>query len=154
MTASASNLPAAPAEKGRGAPSPWVLPEDGIVDPIAVQIAAAGERRVALTHAERLLAAAKILAAGHHLTEMAGRLHVSSDAARAAEARSRQLQPLVGPRAACGSLALVVPEGGLEPLGGARPPDGRGGQARASTPRLPELAPVGGCSARERRVTG
>jgi hypothetical protein len=36
----------------------------------------------------------------------------------------------------------------------ARPPDGRGGQARVSTPRLPELAPVEGCSARERRVTG
>lgn len=31
---------------------------------------------------------------------------------------ARQLQPLVGPRAACGSLALVLPEGGLEPLGG------------------------------------
>ena len=31
---------------------------------------------------------------------------------------ARQPQPLVGPRAACGSLALVLPEGGLEPLGG------------------------------------
>jgi len=39
------------------------------------------------------------------------------------------------------------------PLAG-RPPDGRVGQARASTPRLPGLAPAEGCSARERPVTG
>jgi hypothetical protein len=38
------------------------LPDDGIIDPIAVEIAARGIRSVALTRAERQAAAAAILA--------------------------------------------------------------------------------------------
>lgn len=48
-------------------PSAWrrfMLADDGIIDPIAVEIAARGIRPVALTHAERQLAAARILARG------------------------------------------------------------------------------------------
>ncbi|GAA2630973.1 hypothetical protein SMC26_23645 [Actinomadura fulvescens] len=82
MTASALNTSEPSADRGRGMPSPWVLPDDGIVDPIAVEIAAAGARRVALTGTERLLAAAQILTAGHHPTEVARRLHLSNDTAR------------------------------------------------------------------------
>ncbi|KAB2347247.1 hypothetical protein [Actinomadura rudentiformis] len=90
MTASAPNPPPTVASQGDGMPAPWVLPEDGIVDPIAVEIAAAGTRRVALTATERLLAAARILAAGHHQTEMARRLGVSYDTARTLAALVRR----------------------------------------------------------------
>jgi hypothetical protein len=40
------------------------LPDDGIIDPVAVEIAARGVRPVALTPAERQAAAARILARG------------------------------------------------------------------------------------------
>ncbi|HEY1324196.1 MAG TPA: hypothetical protein VGF32_28325 [Streptosporangiaceae bacterium] len=40
------------------------LTDDGIIDPIAIQIAARGTRTIALTRAERRLAAARILARG------------------------------------------------------------------------------------------
>jgi hypothetical protein len=40
--------------------SPWLLTEDGIIDPLAVELAATGARRVALTPAERLAVAARI----------------------------------------------------------------------------------------------
>ena len=43
-------------------PTRWVLPEDGIVDEIAVAIAAAGTRPVALTRTERWLAARPVAA--------------------------------------------------------------------------------------------
>ena len=81
--------------RGPGAPSEWALPEDGIVDPIAVEIAATGTRRVALTPTERLLAAARILAAGHSVTEMARRLHIGGEVARslARKAERRGLLP-------------------------------------------------------------
>jgi hypothetical protein len=55
----------------------WVLPEDGIVDELAVQIAAAGTRPVALTPTERRLAAAAILAAGGTPYVVSKRLHMS-----------------------------------------------------------------------------
>jgi hypothetical protein len=56
--------PAPAARHHYGPRSPWVLPEDGIIDPIAVELAATGTRRVALTPGERLAAAARILATG------------------------------------------------------------------------------------------
>ena len=61
----------------------WVLPEDGIVDEIAVEIAASGHRRVALTRTERRLAAARILAQGGTVCDVATRLHLSWTTARA-----------------------------------------------------------------------
>ncbi|MEW2353051.1 hypothetical protein [Spirillospora sp. NPDC029432] len=91
MTACLPTLPAASADRRPGMPSPWSLPEDGFVDPIAVEIAAAGERRVALTPAERLLATARLLAAGHHPTEIGRRLHVSCQTARTLAAQVRRL---------------------------------------------------------------
>jgi len=42
--------------------SKWLLPDDGIIDHLAVEIAASGARPVALTLPERRLAAAAILA--------------------------------------------------------------------------------------------
>jgi hypothetical protein len=44
--------------------SRWLLPEDGITDEIAIEIAARGTRPVALTCTERQMAAARILASG------------------------------------------------------------------------------------------
>ncbi|MGI5225727.1 hypothetical protein [Actinoallomurus sp. CA-142502] len=70
---------------GRGnrhRPNPWLLPEDGIVDPVAVAVSAAGTRRVRLTPTERRLAAAHILAAGGTPITIARRLHISYANAR------------------------------------------------------------------------
>ena len=61
----------------------WVLPEDGIVDEIAVAIAAAGTRPVALTRTERWLAAGRILAAGGTPFLISKRLRVSGRTALA-----------------------------------------------------------------------
>ena len=61
-------------------PSAWrrfVLADDGIIDPIAIEIAARGIRPVALTPAERQLAAARILARGGTPNQICQRLHVS-----------------------------------------------------------------------------
>ncbi len=58
-----------------------ILPDDGIIDPIAVEIAALGIRPVALTPAERCLAAARILARGGSLSTVCERLHVSGTTA-------------------------------------------------------------------------
>ena len=57
------------------------LADDGIIDPIAVEIAARGARPVALTRAERQLAAARILARGGTPYVIAKRLHVSGTTA-------------------------------------------------------------------------
>lgn len=70
---------------------PLVLPEDGIVDPIAVEIAASGARPVALTQTERVLAAARILAAGGSRNDIATRLHVSGNSARHLAERARRV---------------------------------------------------------------
>ena len=60
-----------------------MLPEDGIVDEVAVAIAAAGTRPVALTRTERWLAAARILAGGGTANLISKRLHVSGQTAAA-----------------------------------------------------------------------
>lgn len=70
----------------------WLLPDDGIIDPVAVEITAAGTRRVRLTAPERRAAATLILARGGTVTDIERRLHVSNwtaarmvDAIRAAD---------------------------------------------------------------------
>jgi hypothetical protein len=55
----------------------WVLPDDGIIDPIAVEVAASGQRPVRLTRAERRAAAARILAKGGTAWTIAKRLRMS-----------------------------------------------------------------------------
>jgi len=50
----------------RNAQHSLVLADDGIADPIAVEIAVRGTRTVALTPVERRLAVARILARGRH----------------------------------------------------------------------------------------
>ena len=67
----------------------WLLPEDGIIDPVAVEIAARGTRRVRLTAAERRLAAALILARGGSPADLARRLCMSGNAASALAASIR-----------------------------------------------------------------
>ena len=61
----------------------WLLPEDGVIDPIAIDLATRGVRPVALTPAERRIAAAFILATGGTATTIAKRLHMAHSAARA-----------------------------------------------------------------------
>ncbi len=60
----------------------WVIPDDGIIDHLAIEIAATGIRPVALTRAERRLAAALILAAGGTPYVISKRLHLSGQTAR------------------------------------------------------------------------
>ena len=69
-----------------------VLADDGIIDPIAVEIAARGARPVALTPSERLLAAARILARGGTPYLIAERLHVSGTTALTLAARCHHHQ--------------------------------------------------------------
>lgn len=61
----------------------WTIPEDGIIDPLAVEIAASGQRRVRLTWTERRIAAALIMARGGTSYQVAKRLGLSSATARA-----------------------------------------------------------------------
>jgi hypothetical protein len=61
----------------------WLLPDDGIVDPIAVEIAAKGERRVSLTAPERRAAAEMILARGGTVKLITERLCMTEHAATA-----------------------------------------------------------------------
>jgi hypothetical protein len=70
-----------------------VLADDGIIDLIAVEIAARGGRPVTLTPAERWLAAARILARGGTPYVIGTRLHVSGTTARALAARCRGVAP-------------------------------------------------------------
>jgi hypothetical protein len=63
--------------------SRFLLPEDGITDELAVDIAARGERPVALTPGERRLAAGWILAEGGNYQVIAARLHMRFDHAKA-----------------------------------------------------------------------
>jgi hypothetical protein len=69
------------------------LADDGIIDLIAVDIAARGARLVALTRAERQLAAAAILARGGTPYQISQRLHVSGTTARTLAARYQDLAP-------------------------------------------------------------
>ncbi len=64
-----------------------MLTDDGIIDPIAVEIAARGTRPVALTRGERQLAAAQILARGGTPNLISKRLHVSGSTALTLAAR-------------------------------------------------------------------
>lgn len=64
-----------------------VLPDDGIIDLVAVQIAASGNRPVALTAVERQLAAAAILARGGTPDQVSKLLRVSGTTALALAAR-------------------------------------------------------------------
>lgn len=57
-------------------PKSWLLPEDGEIDEIAVEVAVAGLRPVMLTPLERRAAAALILASGYNTDELAARLHM------------------------------------------------------------------------------
>lgn len=57
-------------------PRSWLLPEDGEIDEIAVEVAAAGLRPVMLTPLERRAAAALILGNGRSIRTMAYRLHM------------------------------------------------------------------------------
>lgn len=61
----------------------WLLPDDGIIDPIAVEIAATGKRPVRLTAPERYAAAELILARGGTSKTVAARLCMSDSAATA-----------------------------------------------------------------------
>jgi hypothetical protein len=72
----------------------WLLPEDGIVDDIAVDIAARGERPVRLTPTERRLAAKRILAGGGNVVTVAIRLRIQPQAAvaLATEIRNRRAE--------------------------------------------------------------
>ena len=67
----------------------WLIPDDGIIDPVAVAITAAGLRRVRLTIAERRAAAALILARGGTANDIAARLHIGGRAALALAASIR-----------------------------------------------------------------
>ncbi len=67
----------------RGPRSPWVLPEDGITDPVAVELAARGVRPVALTPGERAEVVAAVLAGGGTVSLAARRLRCSYGTARA-----------------------------------------------------------------------
>jgi DNA-binding CsgD family transcriptional regulator len=68
-----------------------MLADDGIIDPIAVQIAARGVRTVALTRREQQLAAARILARGGTPDLISKRLHVSGTTALALAARCQDV---------------------------------------------------------------
>jgi hypothetical protein len=66
----------------RGPRSPWVLPEDGITDEIAVELAARGVRPVALTPGERAAVVTAVLAGGGTVTLAARRLRCGYRTAR------------------------------------------------------------------------
>ncbi|MGO9501320.1 MAG: hypothetical protein ACLPUO_07035 [Streptosporangiaceae bacterium] len=70
-------------------PITLTLPDDGIIDPVAVEIAAAGTRPVALTPVERHLAA-RILASGGTPYQVSARLHISGATALALADRTRR----------------------------------------------------------------
>ena len=71
---------------------PRVLPDDGIIDHLAVAIAASGTRPVALTRPERQLAAAAILARGGTPYQVSKLLPVSGTTALAIAARCQPNQ--------------------------------------------------------------
>jgi hypothetical protein len=60
----------------------WIIPDDGIIDPIAVEIAASGQRPVRLTLPERRAAAARILASGGTAWTVAKHLRMTYLAAK------------------------------------------------------------------------
>ncbi|MGH3274272.1 MAG: hypothetical protein ACRDNZ_08090 [Streptosporangiaceae bacterium] len=74
----------------------WLLPDDGIVDPVAVELTAAGARRVRLTARERGAAAALILSRGGTVKDIAARLYVSEQTARLLACTVRAAAALAG----------------------------------------------------------
>lgn len=78
----------------------WTLPDDGIIDHLAIEIAASGTRPVALTRTERRLAAAAILAQGGTPYQISKRLHLNHQNARALAAELTATQPAHGDRQA------------------------------------------------------
>lgn len=56
--------------------TPWIIPDDGIVDDVAVSVAASGTRKVRLTLRERRLAAERILAEGGGTRDIGTRLNM------------------------------------------------------------------------------
>lgn len=67
----------------RRRPPRWLLPDDGIIDELAVRIAASGARRVALTMPEREAAAALMITRGADTAELAANLGTTTiEAAR------------------------------------------------------------------------
>jgi hypothetical protein len=69
------------------------LPGDGIIDPVAVQIAVRGTWPVALSQAGRRLAAVRLPARGGTPYLIATRRHVSGTTARALAARCQGMAP-------------------------------------------------------------
>jgi hypothetical protein len=69
-----------------------VLADDGIIDPIAVEIATRGARTVALTRAERQFAAGRILARGGTPYVISKQLHVSGTTALLLAARCQGVE--------------------------------------------------------------
>ena len=59
-----------------------LLPEDGIVDPVAVYIAVHGIRKIAMTHRERLEAVRQMLLHGDSIRDICDHLHVPPATAR------------------------------------------------------------------------
>jgi hypothetical protein len=71
-----------------------LLPDDGLIDEVAVSIAVSGARRVRLTPPERDLAARAMIARGADLAELAAHLGTSTAAAgRLIRALGYQLGP-------------------------------------------------------------
>lgn len=58
-----------------------LLPDDGIVDEVAIGLAVSGARRVRLTEAERAIAAERMIRGGADLAELAAHLGTSTAAA-------------------------------------------------------------------------
>ena len=85
--------PIAPCQSNVPQRAVWLLPEDGIVDPLAIDLAARGVRAVALTPTERRIAAALILAAGGTPNTIAKRLHMAHSNARALAAQLGLARP-------------------------------------------------------------
>jgi Homeodomain-like domain len=59
-----------------------LLPEDGIIDPVAVHIAVHGIRKIAMTHRERVEAVRQMLQRGDSIREICDHLHVPPATAR------------------------------------------------------------------------
>jgi hypothetical protein len=78
MSTSLSDRRAARRPRRRAA---HLLPDDGIIDEVAVSIAVSGTRRVRLTEAERDLAAERMIRGGADLAELAQHLGTSTAAA-------------------------------------------------------------------------
>jgi hypothetical protein len=75
-------------------PNPWLIPDDGIVDDVAIEIAVRGRRPVCLTRLERSVAAALILAMGGGTRDLCERLKVTDKTACQLARQARRLQEI------------------------------------------------------------